>query len=74
MISVTVESRMVWRKEAPREVLVPEGTQIQGFLAAIGESALQEHALLVIGKEVCPPDRVLQPGDAVILLSVISGG
>lgn len=74
MIPVTVESRLVWRKEAPRQVLVPEGTRIQDFLAVIGESALQDQALLVIGREVCPPDRVVQPGDAIILLSVINGG
>ena len=74
MISVTVESRLVWRKSPPCEARIPEGTQVGGLLQAIGQEELRGQALVVIDRQVCPPDRVLRPGDAVVLLSVIDGG
>ncbi len=74
MIPVTVESRLVWRKSPPAEILIPEGTRIRDFLQAIGQNELRGQALLVINRQVCAPDRELKSGDAVVLLSVIDGG
>lgn len=74
LIPVTVESRLVWRKEPPRQVLIPQGTLVRDFLAALGEPELRDHALVAMGTAVCAPDRTILPGDALILLSVVSGG
>ncbi len=74
MIPVTVESRLVWCKSAPHEVWIPEGTLVRDFLTAIGKPALEGQALVIIGKEVCNPEREIRPMDKVILLSAMSGG
>ncbi|MDR2056451.1 MAG: MoaD/ThiS family protein [Desulfovibrio sp.] len=74
MIPVTVDCRLVWRKAPPREVMIPEGTTIDGFLDAIGEGALRGQALLAIDRQICNPDRVVRAGETVMLLPVMCGG
>jgi sulfur carrier protein ThiS len=74
MIPVTVDCRLAWRKLPPRQFLVPEGTTVGGLLDAIGEGELNGHALLVIDKQACEPERVLRAGERVVLLSVMCGG
>ena len=74
MIPVTVESRLVWRKEPARQYLVPEGTTAGTLLEAIGFPDAPEHVLVVVGKQVCAPERVFASGEKAVLLSVICGG
>lgn len=74
MIKVRVESKLVWRKIPQQEFCVPEGTTAETLLEAIGWRDLQGHALIVINRRVCAPERLIAPGDVVTLLAVISGG